>query len=565
MPTLEWIGKEKVINHHQVVPFKILDKEYTFNAKNISKNMIINGDNLIALKSLLPKFQNKIDIIYIDPPYNTGTKEGKWIYSDNVDDPRIKKWLGETVGAEGEDLSRHDKWLCMMYPRLKLLHQLLNDQGVIFISIDENELFHLKMLCDEIFGSNNFGAILTVEVNPKGRKNSSFISSTNDYCLIYLKDKSKTSFVENIPKSSKDLTPDENGKLVHNSGKRVLVGENSFNNPVQSFESDKHYQIYYNNKSKDIIVEKETKLDDFNLDLINKGYERYFSHNNGTFIENTYTIDKIEELFSEGALDFKNNKIYEKNFSTTIRMKSVLVNKEYSVYDKSNKIINFKMDFKTTSAGTELKKIFGTSKVVFPNPKNVEFIKLLITLLDNPEAIVLDSFAGSATTGHAVLEQNKIDGGNRKFILIEMMDYANKITAERIKRVVKGYSDKDPVKGDFTFYKIGSPIFLDDGLLNPNVEVKYIREYIFYMETKKDIDDNKITDNPYYLGTNEITDYYFYYDIDKVTNLNYDFLSSIKKKNEVYVIYADKCTISDRDLDRLNIVFKKIPRDISKL
>ena len=182
MPTLEWIGKDKVVNHHQEVPFRILDKKYTFNAEN-SDNMIIHGDNLLALKSLLPQYEGLIDCIYIDPPYNTGKKEGQWVYSDNVDDPRIKKWLGEVVGAEGEDLSRHDKWLCMMYPRLKLLHKLLSNEGIIFISIDDNELASLKLCCDEIFGSSNFIGYLSVEINPKGRKNSDFISISNDYWL----------------------------------------------------------------------------------------------------------------------------------------------------------------------------------------------------------------------------------------------------------------------------------------------------------------------------------------------------------------------------------------------
>lgn len=133
MPTLEWIGKDKVINHHQEVPFRILDKKYTYNAES-SENMIIHGDNLLALKSLLPQYEGRVDCIYIDPPYNTG--EEKWIYNDNVNDPRIKKWLGEVVGKEGEDLSRHDKWLCMMYPRLKLLQKLLSRDGVTFISIE---------------------------------------------------------------------------------------------------------------------------------------------------------------------------------------------------------------------------------------------------------------------------------------------------------------------------------------------------------------------------------------------------------------------------------------------
>lgn len=161
MPTLDWIGKSKVINHHQEVPFRVLERQYSYDAEgqheadNGSENMIIRGDNLEALKSLLPRFEGKVKCIYIDPPYNTGN-EG-WVYNDNVNDPKIKKWLGEVVGKEGEDLTRHDKWLCMMYPRLKVLWKLLHpSKGVIFISIDENEYANLKLLCNEIFGQNNF-------------------------------------------------------------------------------------------------------------------------------------------------------------------------------------------------------------------------------------------------------------------------------------------------------------------------------------------------------------------------------------------------------------------------
>ena len=175
MPTLEWIGKEKVINHHQEVPFRVLDRQYSFDengqhagekvncaegareaalGRNGSENMIIHGDNLDALKSLLPRYEGRVKCIYIDPPYNTGN-EG-WVYNDNVNDPKIKKWLGEVVGKEGEDLTRHDKWLCMMYPRLKLLQKLLAEDGAIFISIDDIEYANLKLICDEIFGGNCF-------------------------------------------------------------------------------------------------------------------------------------------------------------------------------------------------------------------------------------------------------------------------------------------------------------------------------------------------------------------------------------------------------------------------
>ena len=149
MPTLHWVGKDKVVNHHHDVPFRLLNHEYRFTAKdgtpnNSTDNRIIHGDNLEALKSLLPEFEGKVKCIYIDPPYNTG-KEG-WVYNDNVNDPKIKKWLGQVVGKEGEDLSRHDKWLCMMYPRLKLLHKLLADDGMIFISINDVESASLRLM-----------------------------------------------------------------------------------------------------------------------------------------------------------------------------------------------------------------------------------------------------------------------------------------------------------------------------------------------------------------------------------------------------------------------------------
>ena len=190
MPTLEWIGKEKVINHHQEVPFRVLDRQYSFDENgqytedNGSENMIIHGDNLDALKALLPRYEGRVKCIYIDPPYNTGN-EG-WVYNDNVNDPKIKKWLGEVVGKEGEDLTRHDKWLCMMYPRLKLLQKLLAEDGVVFISIDDREQVSLRMICNEIFGEHNFLAqfIWQKRTSPDMRK---LVSTAHEYICAYSK------------------------------------------------------------------------------------------------------------------------------------------------------------------------------------------------------------------------------------------------------------------------------------------------------------------------------------------------------------------------------------------
>ena len=183
MPTLDWIGKDKVVNHHFDVPYRVLERQYSFDAEgmhtedNGSENMIIHGDNLAALKSLLPQYEGRIKCIYIDPPYNTGNKKDKkWVYSDNVDDPQIAAWIGKVVGSESEDMARHDKWLCMMYPRLKLLWRLMSNDGFIAISIDNTELFNLKAICDEIFGPNNFVTEISCVNNPKGRSDDKYVA-----------------------------------------------------------------------------------------------------------------------------------------------------------------------------------------------------------------------------------------------------------------------------------------------------------------------------------------------------------------------------------------------------
>ena len=569
MPTLDWIGKKKVVNHHLDVPFKVLNKQYTFSAdgkaKN-SENKIIHGDNLEALKALLPEYEGKIKCIYIDPPYNTGKE--KWVYNDNVNDPRIKKWLGEVVGQEGEDLTRHDKWLCMMYPRLKLLQKLLSEDGAIFISIDDNEHTNLKLICDEIFGSENFIGNLSVENNPKGRKNSNFISVSSEYLLIYAKEKENLYFEENIPKKRKDLVIDEEtGRYVHNSGKRVLVGENDFNEIITDFSTDKHYSVYYNKETQSLKIKKENKIDAINQDLINKGFERFISFYEDNFVENTYTSKKLLELFNNKALVFKNQKIYEKNFNTSIRIKSIVSNREYLAV-VNDREVNYKLDVKTTSAGQELKDIFGTVKIPFENPKNVGLINLILTLFNDKNMVVLDSFAGSGTTAHALLNLNKLDRGNRKFILIELNDYAESITAERVKRVIKGYGkEKNKVEGlggDFNFYELGEPLLVD-GLLNEKVDVSNIREYIWFTETHSKLLTNlQTTDNEYFLGKNNDAGYWFYYKKNEETCLNYEFLSTMKTKAEQYIIYADVCRLPASFLKEHNIVFKKIPREIQK-
>lgn len=390
-----------------------------------TENLFIEGDNLEVLKLLQKSYHKKVKMIYIDPPYNTGKD---FVYKDNFND-NVRNYLEQTgqLDNEGNKLSTnsdtsgryHSNWLNMMYPRLKLARNLLSDEGVIFISLDDNELSNLIQLCNEVFGEDNFIGILSVENNPKGRKNSKFISVSNEYCVIYAKNKSLSHFIENIPKKAEDMALDENGRYVHNSGKRVLVGENNFNNKVVDISSEKNYSVYYSNDSKDIKLIQEKSIDDYDSSLVEKGYKRYFSYRKDELVENTYARAKFLELFSLGALDIQNDKIYEKNFSSTVRIKSMLTNKTYEAIVEGKKT-EYKLDLKTTSSGQQMKELFKTSESVFPAPKNISFLETLISLFDGDDFTVLDFFAGSSSTAHACLKYNIEKDKNIKFIMIQL-------------------------------------------------------------------------------------------------------------------------------------------------
>lgn len=452
-------------------------KKRILESKEKDFNFLIEGDNLHSLYILNKTHKENIDVIYIDPPYNTGKKD--FIYNDKI--------------VENEDGYKHSKWLSFLEKRLRLAQKLLKPSGIIFISIDDNELAELKLLCDSIFDERNFISILSIENNPKGRKNSNFISTSNEYCLIYAKNKDKSYFLENIPKSIKDLSKDEDGNYVHNSGKRILVGKNEFNEEVKDFSSDKHYSVYYNKETNDMVLRKEAKISDEDEDLKYAGYERYYSYKNNHFVLNTYSYHKFYDLFQKNALAFKDKKIYEKNYSTMIRMKSMVINKSYkAIIDNKEK--DFQIDVKTTSAGTELKKIFNTDVIPFNNPKNTGLIKLLLSLIENKNALVLDFFAGSGTTAQAVLELNKEDKGKRRFILCNNNEnnICEDITYERIKRVIKGYADVKGLPANLKYLKTNY-IPRENSEKN-NIYANTLKDItnLIELENGKIIDDTKI-------------------------------------------------------------------------
>jgi adenine-specific DNA-methyltransferase len=443
MPTLHWVGKDKVVNHHHDVPFRLLDKHYTFTANagtpaNSSANRIIHGDNLEALKSLLPEFEGKVNCIYIDPPYNTGN-EG-WVYNDNVSDPKIKKWLGQVVGKEGEDLSRHDKWLCMMYPRLKLLHRLLADEGVIFLSIDDNEQATLKLVLDEVFGAKNFVSTIVWEKRYSPQNAVKWFSESHDFLIVYAKNKENwhpNLLVRSDEMNARYRNPDKDSR-------GIWKPENSTAQAGHGTQSQFYVVTAPNGK-------------------------QHTLPNGRCWL---YTEPVFKKMVADNRIWFGasgNNVPAVKRFLTEVKQGAAC----QTIWKYGDVGHN-------QEAKKEINDLFPES-TVFDTPKPERLIKRVLEIATNRNSIILDTFAGSGTTAHAVLNLNAKDGGNRRFILCEMMDYAETITAERVRRVINGYGEGAKAVagtgGSFDYYTVGATLFKEDKNLNEDVGEAAIRDY----------------------------------------------------------------------------------------
>ena len=530
MPTLNWIGKEKVINHHRDVPYKILEHKYGFNETDgelnnsvNSGNKIIHGDNLEALKSLLPEYEGKIKCIYIDPPYNTGNEN--WVYNDNVNHPKINKWLGQIVGKEGDDLSRHDKWLCMMYPRLRLLYNLLAPNGIIYISIDNFEYNYLSLVLEEIFGRKNLIETIIWKKSYGGGAKSKHIVNLHEYIYCY--------------------------------AKNINIVPNLF------LKHDPAILKYYKFKDEKINERGPFRLQPLATtsmdDRPNLRYPIIFQ-NEEIWPQKQWQWSK-ERV--EAALNTNELVIEKKKEKWSVNYKQYLKSEEG--VERGTKLYSIIEGIYTQQGTQELKSIIPDTKFTFPKP--TQLIQNLIELVCDRNSIVLDSFAGSGTTAHAILNLNKQDNGNRNFILVEMEDYANSHTAERVKRVIKGWLDTEGTGGSFDYYELGKPLFVGENneYLNEEVDTAKIREYIWFSETRQAfVLTNNKKDTPYFLGKKEGTAYYFIYEKESLTTLDYDILSTIKTKAGQYVIYADNCLLPKDFMMRNNIVFKKIPRDVTR-
>jgi adenine-specific DNA-methyltransferase len=489
MPTLNWIGKEAVEKHHEDVPYRLLEPVSELSCGEAdSGNLIVQGDNLHALKALLPRYGGKVKCIYIDPPYNTGN-EG-WAYNDNVNSPEIRKWLGETVGKEGETLDRHDRWLCMMYPRLVLLKQFLADDGVIFVSIDDNEVGHLRLLMDEIFGSINFISQLVWE---KGRKNDAkYVSVGHEYILLYANSKStlkskKTVWREKKAGADEILSEVERLKKIHGTNYTLIEeGLSSFYKTLKKDHPSKKHARY-------------SKVDQFgvwrddNMSWPSSGGPRYDVIHPVTGIPCAIppngwrysTLEKMQEMISGGKVVFRSD-----HTEPPIR-KTYLIQLSSDDDESADSAIQVAGSYFYRSAlqsKSELHEIFG--KHVFDYPKDSDVLARWIEYVTQDDALILDSFAGSGTTAHAVLKLNALRGSSRRFILVEMdRNIAPNVTAERVKRVSQGYTNsKDQqVEGlgsGFQYCTLSEePLFMADGEIRPDVTFSQLAEFVWFGET----------------------------------------------------------------------------------
>ena len=404
MTELTFKGKEFVYNHHLAVPFRplVMHPEKGISRPTLNGNLIIHGDNLHALKSLLPHYAGKVDCVFIDPPYNTGN-EG-WSYNDNVNAPMIREWLdANPVGIE--DGLRHDKWCAMMWPRLRLLHDLLSEQGTIWITLDSNEVHRAKLMLDHIFGEERSLGTLVWEKSDSPRMDAQSFSSSHDFILTYAKNVDEMIF-QRI-EQDKDIVPshydqrDEDGRMYYLKPLRAMGG--------QAETREARPNLHFALSAPD-------------------GSEVYPKMQDGSDGAWRWSLDKIHR--EAKRIEWRQGR---NGWTPYFRIYA-----DTSAGRPPETIWYHRDVGSSRTAKGQIKRIFSQS--AFSTPKPLGLIARVIEVAANRDSIVLDSFAGSGTTAHAVLDANLRDGGNRQFILVEMEKYADELTAERVRRAINGYT-----------------------------------------------------------------------------------------------------------------------------
>ena len=537
MPSIDFRGKRHIYAHHLTVPYRplVLAPDRSEGDCPDDDNLIIHGDNLHALKALMPRFAGRVKCIYIDPPYNTGN-EG-WAYNDNANGPILKQWLADEGPVDGEDLERHDKWLCMMWPRLHLLKELLSEDGVIFVSIDDNEQHHLRMLMDEIFGEENFIANIIWQKKYSPSNDAKHLSDNHDFVICYARSIENYEVIP-LPRTSEQ---DSRYKNLDNDPRGPWKSSGL---DVKTYSPDNDYEI-------------ETPSGRIVNPPVGKCW-RYSRH-------------KFNELAADNRIWFGksgNNVPSTKRFLSEVKQGVTPLT-----------VWTYK-DVGHTQSGTQMLNDIG---LAFDNPKPTTLLERMIHIAADPRAIVLDSFAGSGTTAQAVLALNKQDGGNRRFILVECEDYADSITAERVRRVISGVPDatdtdlREGLDGSFTYCTLGDPITAD-GMLNGETlpEFSTLAAWLMHTSTGRSLGPSELQplDENGLIHSDSRRNYYLLYkpDLDWLRSneavLNETRAEEIaaicsKQQKEAVVFAAGKYIELD-DLSELKIMFGQLPFEISR-
>jgi site-specific DNA-methyltransferase (adenine-specific)/adenine-specific DNA-methyltransferase len=539
VPTLNWIGKAAVVKHHQDVPYRLLEPvpELSCGPADCG-NLIVQGDNLHALKALLPRYAGQVKCIYIDPPYNTGN-EG-WVYNDNVNSPEIRRWLGEVVGKEGETLDRHDRWLCMMYPRLMLLRQFLRDDGVIFVSIDDHELANLLYLMQEIFGPKNYIEVFSWIKTETPSNLSQKTKKKTEYVVCFQAGRFGGRFrgLQRSSNSDNPLLKKQNSiKTLTFAGGTVIT-----NMPGSGIVDAGEYGTSVNK----VRLERPSRYSD--------GYFIDPVELTGRFI---WTQDNLQEELRSGT-------------EVRIKTRTMIPSYEKTSYEAevpSNLIGADEGVQSNESASSDIASL----ELDFNYSKPESLVRYLMNMVCDKDSIVLDSFAGSGTTAHALLKQNAEDGGKRRFILVEMdAGIARNVTAGRISRVTGGYRDSAGVEvaglgGGFQFCRLSKePLFAPDGQIRDEVKFAELADFVWFSETGSGYRHGGRKSAK--LGVHEGRGIYLLYNgilgdrsADGGNVLTSAVLDLLPKHDGPRVIYAAACRLGAPRLNREGISFKQTP------
>lgn len=573
MPTLDFKGKQFVYSHHLSVPFRELriEANKSLNEKpGLDDNIIIHGDNLHALKALLPLYAGKVKCIYIDPPYNTG-KEG-WCFNDNVRGPIIEEWLKKSANpVEKEDMERHDKWCTMMWPRISLLRELLSEDGVIFVSLDDNEIANFTVMMSEIFGDKNWvGTIIWKNVTDNNPTN---VAVEHEYVVCFARDKTHLDKQWKSPISEiRDALVEKGAQLI-----KKFDDDAELKQAYKKWFKENKHQLWPLDRYKFI---DRKGIFTGSQSVHNPGREGYhydIPHPatglpcQEPMMGYRFPPETIERYIAEDRF------LYGKDESKIVELK--LYAQKYS--DKLPSVIH--LDGRT--AAYELREIFPDRKKAFDNPKPSQFVKQLLSFVVQDGDIVLDSFAGSGTTAHAVLDLNRQDGGSRRFILVEFMDYAGNTTAERVRRVSKGVETaknetvKNGLGGTFTYCTLGNPIDIDKLLQGDKLPTyEALARYVFYTATGKALGKAPKARPDFLIGETDIYRVHLIYQPDRgflrsnASALNADMVERIAVANENenendkrILVFATAKFMGQKELTAKGIEFCQLPYAIHRV